>query len=461
MLLSDISKIIVGKYSSHINYDPDLVVNIYSSVSEFFKSYNKLSLITGYTPKIVKICADNIALINIREYIYKIVRINKSIKTYGSTEFATKSNDIYNIIKVETDEKIKLFILCVIFYTIDSIHIKNDSTSTKSVVGLDFEFNERKIALCQISIYPKRKHKYVFITDPNIMNSEYTQLMIDTIFTSNMYRIVHGSDSLDIPYIFEELFMRDSEKIFKFTKTVIDTRFMCEYHKIYTSDTNKKCSIYDAMLYFKTITPEKYTELNKINDNMGPIQDVNWNLAKMSSYNLKYAAYDVLFLKEFVYNIISMSKKDGTLRDNIRYIPYIERFIFLEKYGINNVVSTSKTVTDPVNNYIVKSRTGNKTMISLYNTIVDKMVVPEINIKIKNILDINYFKTPITMVLKRVLYSAITERYSVYVNKSEMFTERITYKEMYKVLTDSGLGKLVPFFERFYGVCKIELGKLL
>jgi hypothetical protein len=461
MMLSDISKTIVERYSTDIKYDPKLTDNIYKSVSEYFKSYNKLSLIPGYTPKVVKISDKNVNLINIREYIYKVIRVQKSIKTYGSKEFATKSNDVYNIIKVETDEKIKLFLLCAIFYVLDSIHIKNDFTSTKSVVGLDFEFNERKIALCQISIYPKRKHKYVFITDPNIMNSEYTSLMIETIFTSNMYRIVHGSDSLDIPYIFEELFMRDSEKIFKFTKSVIDTRFMCEYHKIYTTDTNKKCSIYDAMLYFKTITPDKYAELNKINDNMGPIQDVNWNLAKMSSYNVKYAAYDVLFLKEFVYDIIKLSKRDDTLRDNIRYIPYIERFIFLEKYGINTVVSTSKAITDPINNYLVKSRSGNKTMISLYNNIVDKMVIPEINIKVKNILDINYFKTPITLVLKRILYSAITERYTVYVNKNEMFTERITYKEMYKVLTDSGLGKLVPFFERFYGVCKIELAKIL
>lgn len=440
--------------------DEDIISKIFDVISNFFITHNKLDRINGYTSNFKKIDSSNNPLINIREAIYKYIRKIKNIKTYAKDDININDgginvNDVYHIVKIENNEKIKLFITTCIFYFFDSLHCDK-----KYSVGFDFEFNQRKIALCQIGLYPNRKHKYIFIIDPNIIGSSYLDIMIETLFTSNLTRIVHGADSLDIPYIFEELFMKDTDRIIKFTKNVIDTRFLCEYSKVFATDTNKKCSIYDAMLFFKTITKEKYDELNKINDLMGPIQDVNWNINKMSSYNLKYAAYDVLYLKHFLEDIMKFGNRNNDLKDNYRFVIAIERFVFLEKYNINDIIEESKKIVDPINNFLIKTKNGNKTLINIYNSIVDNVYIESLGLKIKNLFDINYFKGPLTFLIKRIVYSAITESSTVYINKNQKFYDKITFKEIYPLLHKSNLGIIVLLCEKFYNYSRIELTKL-
>ena len=101
-------------------------------------------------------------------------------------------------------------------------------------------------------------------------------------------KILHGSDSLDIPYMYNQLLDKDPEKIISFTKTMIDTRFLCEYYKLTKSDpSNNKCSIYDeesdrsAIYYFNVISEKQQEKLSDVLKSMPPPHDIVWNIHKM------------------------------------------------------------------------------------------------------------------------------------------------------------------------------------
>ena len=123
---------------------------IYKYVTNFINDYNSIK-IDGYVSK----KSDASKLLLFREKIYKLCKIASSVSMISIDEFdkikCVPSNEEFFITKVNTDLIIKLFILYSVFYYLDSIHSPN-----KLFIGLDFEFNQRKIALCQISFYPYR-----------------------------------------------------------------------------------------------------------------------------------------------------------------------------------------------------------------------------------------------------------------------------------------------------------------
>jgi hypothetical protein len=77
--------------------------------------------------------------------------------------------------------------------------------------------------------------------------------------------------------------------------------------------------------------------------------------------------------------------------------------------------------------------------------------------KVVNLLEINNFKKPLSLLFKRIIYSIITEKYEVYSNKKERFMEKITYKEIMKELLDLKLDKLVSFLAKFHDSAKVVL----
>ena len=378
----------------------------------------------------------------LKEQLIKIIRKNKTFKISNKIN---NINETFYIIKVVDDITTSMFISYSIFYFLDNLHSKK-----KLTIGLDFEFNKNKIALCQIGFFPMRKFKYIFVLDPKFLSDYQKNIMIKTIFISNMHRITHGADSLDIPYIFEELFLHDSEKIINFTKTMIDTRFLCEYYKIFINHTDKKCSLYDALLYFKVITTNKYDELNNITTIIGHIQYVNWDIYKMNIHHLQYAAYDVIYLKKFLNNILKL-----ILHQHVKYIYEIDRFTYYEKYKISNILLNSKQITDKLNNYIVESLDHKtKTMIDIYNEVIEKVYIQSITMKISKLLEINNFKKSLTLLFKIIIYTIIVENYDVYINKKYKFTDKLSYNDIIEQLTKLKLHKLTILLEHFYDSAK-------
>ena len=428
----------------------------YDLVTTFFSTYNYPDKIKNYTYKLKSKSKSKSNKLNInREKIVKIIKKKSSLCVKGSDEFTDGNynpKDKIYIIKVNSEQTIKLLIIYSIYYYLDSIH-----SNKKYYLGMDFEFNRgRTIALCQVGFFPSRIHKYIFMFDPNMLNPEQLTLIIKTLFISNLNRIVHGCDSLDIPYIYGTLLSGNKSHILLFTKTLYDTRFLCEYYKICAQD-DKKCTIYDALLYFNTISNSKYILLNDINDGMGPSQDVNWNISKMSSFHMKYAAYDVLFLHKFFINIYFKAQNMGThLYEQIQYIPQLTRYIFYEKYNILDIYEQSKILIDPVHNYIVYNKSNGKkiTLISLYDSIIKNINIGQISMNIVNLLSINYFKSMLSVLFKRIVYSIAYKYFVIYENKKDVAKIKINIDQMYKTIDDYELGKVLLLLDMFYNESK-------
>ena len=292
----------------------------------------------------------------------------------------------------------------------------------------------------------------IFIMSPHKLSPEYTNIMIDTVFTSDVRRIVHGSDSLDIPYIFEELFEKDSNKILQFTKNVTDTRYLCEYYKIINETGDKKCSIYDAMLYFNTISSDIHHNLTNINEVMGPVQDVNWDIDRMDTYHLRYAAYDVYFLQYFLTNIISKYHNNPGVQNrgnSIELIPPLTRLVYLEKYDITKIIKISKDIVDPMNNYYIRTKGGNMTLVKIYNKILESMFIESIKIKPSDILSINYFKSTLTYIFKRLIFYSVNRKFKVFINKNTKYVVRMTLDDLYSELELVKSNRLNNLFKEF------------
>lgn len=352
-------------------------------------------------------------LLNTRENVYYMIRHTASFYLQSKNEFNnSQNNNNYYIIKVHNSKQIELFLLYASFYYLDSI--KNNNSL---IVGIDFEFNNKKIALCQISYYPARKYKYIFVINPSMFTFHQKEILIKTVFTSPIYRVLHGSESLDIPYLYNELFNHNFEIIKKFTETLIDTRFLCEAHKIRIHEQNKKCSIYDALLYFNVITKQKYDDLQKNNDAMGPIYKVNWNINTMSNHSLKYAIYDVLFLKEFVIALFTISNNKLC-----KYTTDANRFVYYEKHGISTIIRDSVGYINKNNKYT-----------SIYISIINKIPIAS------NLLDINYFKSTLIAIFKIIIYSCIDN----YINKNKNKHKDELNKSIYNALDGLKLNKFI------------------
>ena len=56
-----------------------------------------------------------------------------------------------------------------------------------------------------------------------------------------MIKILHGGESLDIPYLFDQV-LKDKKLIKSFCKNLFDTKYLCEYGHI-EKGFNGKCSI--------------------------------------------------------------------------------------------------------------------------------------------------------------------------------------------------------------------------
>lgn len=363
----------------------------------------------------------------------------------------TDNGSEYNIIQVNSDHLIKLMLLYIIFYNYDARSIKNKKLYT----GVDFEFNQgRKIALCQVAFFPHRVNKFIWVFDPNSLDTQRTQYLIKYLFTSKwVHKILHGSDSLDVPYLFQELFMNNHTYIYSFVTNITDTRFLCEYFKNSINNIDKKCSIYDALLYFDTIDQQKYNELQNINKSMGPIQNQVWDVYNMNIYNLKYAAYDTLYLHRFYFDMLYRAKiKTPELYNSYQYIPLITRFIFLEKWDVSDLLNRIKSQVDPINNYLIKFDDKNITLTNIFTDVLKGLIIksPDLTINVNDLLNINYFRSSLMLLFKMVIYSIITDNFIVYENKNKTYTEKISLEDIFDTLKFIHLDKLRKLIRRFY-----------
>lgn len=445
------------KYNDSIDY-------LYSNIELIKEQYSQEHQINIFESYDIKKLTDkdinktNKALL-LRDIIL-LITINKSESQFDEkNEIAQNRTKIKYVLNIANKEIIKkLFFLYLITYNFEVIN-QDDIY----YVGVDYEFSKRIIALMQInfetpSLKTKTTYSYLWIINPGLFTKDQIEILIKNLMIEQkIIKILHGCDSLDYPYMIDEMFSNNKEYAKQFTHSFIDTRYLCELYKSMLNDTQKKCAIYDALLFFNTISQNKYDFLENSHDNMGPVQDIEWNINKMSSFHILYALYDVLFLKHYLFDIFRMSFEKLN-NDNIyKYLLFIVRFVLLEKKEVTLITKISKAEIDPINNYLIKFNNKNFTLIAIYNDIIKKFIIQETDIDVNLLLEINYIKTNLVILLKRIIYGIITENFKVKKNKNEIFTTKLLNTELYEQLNKENYTKIVKFLKMFEKTAFVQI----
>jgi hypothetical protein len=370
--------------------------------------------------------------------IQNIANDNNKINTCLK-QFSTITIKNIHTIVGNTEIKIKLFCLYIITFYIKS------QTMKKLHVGIDFEFNNNIIALMQINFFAEN---YIWIVNPGNFTNRQKNILVKYLLLNNkVYKILHGSESLDIPYIYSELLENNKNNILKFTSKLFDTRFLCEYYKSSINYNDNKCSLYYALKYFDVVTDKEYNYLNEINKSMGPIQYVKWDVNKLDKHRIKYALYDVLYLEQYLRAIFNfIITNTPTYIKSYKYIIEIIRFVFVERRGVTNIVETAKTNINRLNNYSVMFKNKKSTLIdiynnNLYNNICENIKNSEENIDINFIQSISYFKKYTDILFKNVVYHVINN------NKNNNNFLKLMYKEL-EINHFNKIIKLLQLFEK-------------
>jgi hypothetical protein len=311
-------------------------------------------------------------------------------------------------------------------------------------LGIDFEYTHQIISLAQLNFeHNPLLSSIIFIVSPNELEQIIMNNFIDIIMINvRIRKILHGSDSLDIPYIYGNMLDNNPKKIIKFTKSLIDTRFICEYYKVDHGEiTSSKCSIYHALIYFKVISDSKYDELNMIHERMGAPQDIVWNIHRLAKSQVLYALYDVLFLKYFYYQMIKMAYYDQnpTIKTNTlilyRHVLFeTTQFIYLERRDVTFLLSKAKQEIDVINNYMIRHNGNVMTLITIFNKIFPDITTTNPNVEIDKLISINYFRLQLTMLFKKIIYTQLSQRFKIYKDKNTVWPGRLSNDYVFALL---------------------------
>ena len=343
----------------------------------------------------------------------------------GKKEFYPGLNSkTYYILKVDSDVKIKQMTNIIKTFNLSSQNIKN-----KHYLGIDYEFNkvsktDREVALMQINLENDSNDGYIFVLYPPELSKENNQILLDLLTNTNILKILHGSESLDIPYLFNQLLIT-KENIDNFCHGFYDTKYLCDYLHL-ESGVKGKCSIYNLLADNKVITEKKIIELEKIEQKTGPIYLVEIKIHNMSDDILKYAFYDVIFLPELLKKFLSKSIVYTQIIPNISCL--INKF----KRNIEKEYLMLEEIIQTMNIYFIFD--GNQLIFlkDIWETYY--WIMNDKNKYFENLKEIHYFKKFFETVTKFVVYYNIMKFFKVYKNKQDL-ADKINWEKYYNWLS--------------------------
>jgi hypothetical protein len=400
---------------------------------------------------------------SIQIILYTLLLEYKKMEIDIKDEIIGGTHKRYIINIADKVDKRKLFAIFIIIYYLETHHHATKSEQKKqSYLGIDFEFNIRQIALMQLN-FEGKYFSCIFLTNPAEFEPEITTLYTKYIMENRfILKILHGSDSLDIPYLYQQFFQNKKDTIIKFTKSMIDTRFMCEFFKAVKQDT-AKCTIYNALIDFKVIDEKKLADLNKMNEEMGHIQDVSWRLQQLSEKEMRYSIYDVVYLKYLYRNIIKECQQySPSTKTTIQYLPDVIHFIFLERRSITDILVRCKKEVDPINNYLIfkEHQKQNFTLISIFNKVMETIELKN-NLDIKSIITINYFRTQLGLLLKKITYTLLTQHFRINVDKRTIFNQKLSIDWIIDELKVLKFSKLIDLIKQFVEYAEHKIQQIL
>lgn len=402
--------------------------------------------------------SDGLALMIYMKIILNIIDSKKSLIYNSKEEFNHSLYDIdYPSILADTKDKLDLFILFLPVYSFEAHGIAFQLHSRPQFfTAIDYEFNQREIALMQINCERSNSEKIkttsvIWLINPTHLEKDKYDLMIKYLMRNKkIIKLLHGADSLDVPYMYNTLFNNDHDAIMDFTFRYIDTRFLCELFRIHQNEEGK-CAIYDALLYFKTITKEKHDQLENTHTNMGPVENISWNINDLHKdiHSLKYAIFDVLFLKKFIFDIFTRVKnKRENFYNTYITVSKITQFVTLERKKITTIVDKLKKRVDIMNNYYFFHNGIKFNLINIFNAVIKHITFRNINFKFNYLISINYIRTPLLIIVKAFIYNYIANIYKVMEKKAHVFNkDSIDLTSFWNELQKYYDNRLIHFFD--------------
>jgi hypothetical protein len=328
----------------------------------------------------------------------------------GENEFYPGLNSkTYYILKVDSNININHM-----NNIIKKFNLSSNNISNKHYLGIDFEFNkvsktDREVALMQMNLENNSNDGYIFVLYPPELSKENNQILIDLLTNTKIIKILHGSESLDIPYLFNQLLIT-KENIDKFCIGFNDTKYLCDYLQLETG-IKGKCSIYNLLADNKVITEKKIVELGKIEEKTGPIYLVEIDIHKMSNEIFKYSFYDVIFLPELVKKFLSRS----LVYTNI--IPNISCLINKYKRNIENEYLILEELIQNMNMYFIYDGYHIILLKDIWETYY--WIMNDTKQYLEKLKEIHYFKKFFEIITKFIVYSNVIKYFKVYKNKRE------------------------------------------
>lgn len=369
-----------------------------------------------------------------------------------------KKNIIYYINMSIKNEQNIYFHAFILQYALESLF------NGHFYIGIDFEFTNRTIQLSQLNFeHNIALQSIIMMISPNELESVMTDNFINLIICNSFIKkILHGSDSLDIPYMYKVLLQNDSKKIVQFTKTLIDTRFLCEYYKLTRDEvSDNKCSIYDedptrsAVYYFSVVSEQQQNKLTELLQSMPPSYDVTWNIHKMPKSQVYYAQYDVIFLKYFYYRMIYVATNDEesdigkkiiiTLYKHV--LTEITQLVYLENNNITFLRLKCKEEVDVANNYFIRKNNNIIKMIDIFNQISVNLSTDDPKVDIDKLVRVNHFKTTIMTMIKRIVYGYISQKCIIHKDKSTLWTDKLNNNFIFDYLSEYEFRYLFKMFK--------------
>lgn len=336
-----------------------------------------------------------------------VVMIDNLIKSKTIAREKINKKD-YFILKADNHELIRLFVEWInIFVTEANLRLNLEGNDKKTHVGIDFEFYHNKIALMQIN-FESLRFGTIWLISPQNLDSDQVDLFADQILVNkDIYKIMHGAESMDLPYLFKDLLKNDKNKILKFMQRYLDTRFLCEYVRFSLSE-GTKCSLYEAMFYFGTISSKQKEELEKIEKKMGPVQYISWRLDDLVGAKLQYAYFDVLYLQKFLFDIYRKVRTE-TPKDVPTYqfiIPMI-RFVILERLGTISFLERVNKINNKWNSKFVNIDNQKTRLIDLADQFIMNLTNDQVDLKL--LLSFGYFRKTIMPIFRLIIYNKMVK----------------------------------------------------
>ena len=350
---------------------------------------------------------DKYKILNGQDYFYKGLNNKKYIINICKTKF-----------------KIKKMIYLI------NLFIKNKDK--KKYFGIDFEFNKvnnkREIALCQLNLEDDSKNANIFLFYPPDLSKDQNDIFIKLLIDQTIIKILHGGESLDIPYLFDNILLTEKNQEL-FCLSLVDSRYLCEYYHFENNIDETKCKINYLLVELKVISRKQFDFLQSEEDKMGPIYEIVIDVNKLEDLVLLYTLTDVLYLPELI-------KK---FPDNIIYskiVPQMTSFSFNIK-RINDYNDFIQNISKYNINFL-RHDEGLIQLNRIFNMVYN--MIDRENKVYYILIEINYFKKIIEIMIKYFLYNYLIKNFYIWKNNTETISNKIdldfSFLENYSELYD-------------------------